>query len=71
MEDKIITCPLCGNRFNREEVKQTCKKLCSKDCGACDLLSCPNCGHKIVEESGLFKKLKSMFTFDKKKDSGD
>ncbi len=47
-ESKLTTCPLCGNRFDREA--EHCHVSCPMADG-CRIICCPNCGYQMVDEA--------------------
>jgi RecJ-like exonuclease len=50
----MMTCALCGNRFEREEA------LCS-GCPinkSCKIICCPNCGYQTVDDEKIRKGFK-------------
>jgi uncharacterized C2H2 Zn-finger protein len=50
--ERTLRCPLCGQRFARDEAKK-CSACPVR--GGCKLLCCPRCGYGFVEESRLLK----------------
>jgi len=58
----MITCPLCGHRFDGENM--ACQAHCPMaSLQGCSLLCCPNCGYQMVDErkSGLARFLRRVW----------
>lgn len=50
-----VKCPLCGYRFNPDEVKNICA-ACPVNYG-CNKICCPNCHYSWLESSSWIGKL--------------
>jgi uncharacterized Zn finger protein (UPF0148 family) len=67
MNKDIITCPMCGHRF--DAVENASCQACPLKSG-CQMVCCPECGYQTVNtaDSALARAASHWFTF-KKKDS--
>jgi predicted Zn-ribbon and HTH transcriptional regulator len=54
-----MKCSLCGYEFNKDQMEKTKCSACPEFMG-CELLCCPNCGYRFVEESKIVNILRRL-----------